>query len=220
MVTQIPARDSRTQIAELLARTPTPLTVEGISELTGLHVNTVRSHLDVLLAREVVTRSAIEQSGRGRPRWNYSSATKSPSPYQILAGALSMQLAQIKDPAAARGAAEIWVDALPELPIANSPDAAVAEATDALNRLGFTAEATALGDAIHVSGCPYADIVEDNPVICDIHTAMLSTLLENTGQPVAVSSMEVWSRPGLCTARLRRTDQTPSRIINPKETKS
>ena len=209
MATQIPARDSRTQIAELLARTPTPLTVEGISELTGLHVNTVRSHLDVLLAREVVTRSAIEQSGRGRPRWNYSSATKSPSPYQILAGALSMQLAQIKDPAAAR-----------ELPIANSPDAAVAEATDALNRLGFTAEATALGDAIHVSGCPYADIVEDNPVICDIHTAMLSTLLENTGQPVAVSSMEVWSRPGLCTARLRRTDQTPSRIINPKETKS
>jgi predicted ArsR family transcriptional regulator len=212
-----PGRDSRAQIAELLANSPEPMTVDAISEHTGLHANTVRSHLEVLLAKEVATREATEHAGRGRPRWVYQSAAQVASPYQILASALSMQLAQIKDPLAAKGAAELWVESLPALPIATSPDEAVAEAAGALNRLGFTAEATALGDAIHVSGCPYADIVEANPVICEIHTAMLSTLLANTGQPIAVTSMEVWSRPGMCTARLHRTDQKPSRIITPEE---
>ena len=83
-----------------------------------------------------------------------------------------------------RSAAERWAQALPDLPVAFSPDEAVAETTDALNRLGFNAIASPVGDAISVTGCPYADLVDDNPVICDIHTALVVRLLDQTGQPV------------------------------------
>ena len=60
---------------------------------------------------------------------------------------------------------------------------------------------------------PYVDLVDDNPVICDIHAALVGRLLEQTGQPVRVTSMDVWARPGVCVARLRRSDLVPTRTI-------
>jgi hypothetical protein len=54
-------------------------------------------------------------------------------------------------------------------------------------------------------------------VICDIHTALLSRLLAQTGQDVTVEAMDVWARPGMCVARLRRPDLVPSRTITTDE---
>ena len=82
----------------------------------------------------------------------------------------------------------------PTCRVAFSPDEAVAETTDALNRLGFNATASPVGDAISVTDCPYAELVDDNPVICDIHTALVVRLLDQTGQPVTLESMDVWAR--------------------------
>ena len=74
-----------------------------------------------------------------------------------------------------------------------------------------------MGDAITVTDCPYADLVDDNPVICDIHTALVVRLLNQTGQPVTVESMDVWARRGMCVARLNRPDIVPARVITPDE---
>lgn len=190
-----------------------PVSVEQIADRTGLHANTVRGHLDVLLATGVVTRERADAHGRGRPRWLYRSAAPAASPFHFLAEALTAQLARTQDPGLADSAAERWAHALPHLPTAKTPDEAVAEAADALNRLGFAAEPNAVGDAIAVTQCPYADLVDDNPVICDIHTALLVRLLEQTGQPVTLEAMDVWARRGVCVARLNRPDLETARTI-------
>lgn len=206
-------QESRTRIQQAIESADSPLSVEDIVERTGLHANTVRGHLDVLLAAGSVARDAADTGGRGRPRWLYRPASPQASPFQFLAQALSAQLARTDSAEFADTAAERWAQALPELPVAFSPDEAVDEATDALNRLGFNAIASPVGDAISVTGCPYADLVDDNPVICDIHTALVVRLLEQTGQPVELESMDIWARRGMCVARLRRPDIEPTRTI-------
>jgi len=204
-------------VQSVIDATSEPLTVELIAERTGLHANTVRGHLEVLLASGTVVREAADANGRGRPRWLYQSGRRPASPFRALAEALSAQLTLVRDPSLAESAAEHWAQALPEELTAATPDEAVAEATVALNRLGFNAAASPVGDAIAVTACPYADIVDENPVICDIHTALVARLLKQTGQPVTVESMDVWSRPGMCVAHLRRPDLVPSRVITADE---
>ena len=211
------AQESRARIQQVIDTADAPVSVEDIVERTGLHANTVRGHLDVLLAAGSVTREAADTGGRGRPRWLYRSATPQASPYQFLAEALSAQLARSDGAEFAEAAAERWAHALPDLPVAFSPDEAVAEATDALNRLGFNAIASPVGDAISVTGCPYADLVDDNPVICDIHTALVVRLLDERGQPVTLDSMDIWARRGMCVARLSRPDVAPTRTIRTTE---
>jgi predicted ArsR family transcriptional regulator len=210
-------QESRARIQQVIETAVEPMTVEMIVEATGLHANTVRGHLDVLLAGNVITREAAESPGRGRPRWLYRAASPKTSPFQFLAQALTVQLARADSVEFAEGAAERWAQALPDLPVAFSPDEAVAETTDALNRLGFNAIASPVGDAISVTGCPYADLVDDNPVICDIHTALVVRLLDQTEQPVTLESMDIWARRGMCVARLNRPDIAPSRVITANE---
>jgi len=215
-------QESRTRVLAAIEQASEPVTVEQIAERTGLHANTVRGHLDVLLATEAVTRAPADVQGRGRPRWLYRSAAPKASPFQFLAEALTAQLARTQDPGLADSAAERWSHALPVLPAADDPDEAVAAAAQALNRLGFIAESNAVGDAISVTGCPYAELVDDNPVICDIHTALLVRLLSQTGQPVTLEAMDVWARRGVCVARLNRPDLEPARTITvgPRQTVS
>lgn len=212
-----PSSESRARIQRAIEASLEPLSVDQIVGQTGLHHNTVRGHLDVLLALGVIGREPAGSSGRGRPRWLYRSTPSTASPFQFLAQALTVQLARADSVEIAEGAAERWASALPELPLAFSPDEAVAEATDALNRLGFNAQASPVGDAISVTGCPYAELVDDNPLICDIHTALVVRLLDQTGQPVELEAMEVWARRGMCVARLHRPDIAPSRTISTRQ---
>ncbi|MCF8527925.1 MAG: hypothetical protein K9G24_09315 [Candidatus Nanopelagicales bacterium] len=210
-------QESRARIQQVIETATEPMTVEMIVEATGLHANTVRGHLDVLLAGDVISREPAESPGRGRPRWLYRPASPKASPFQFLAQALTVQLARADSAEFAEGAAERWSKALPDLPVAFSPDEAVAETTEALNRLGFNAIASPVGDAISVTGCPYAELVDDNPVICDIHTALVVRLLDQTGQSVTLDSMDIWARRGMCVARLKRPDIAPSRVITTNE---
>jgi predicted ArsR family transcriptional regulator len=206
-------QESRGRVLAAIEVSDGPLTVEEISERTGLHANTVRGHLDVLLESGALTRDAADSAGRGRPRWLYSTSAPQASPFQALAEALSTQLSHVDDPGLSDRAAEQWARALPELPEASTPDEAVFEATGALNRLGFTAVTNPVGDAIAVTQCPYAALVDGNPVICDIHTALIARLLKQTGQPVTVGTVDVWARPGICIAHLNRPDLVAARTI-------
>ncbi len=210
-------QDSRARVLLAIENAPEPVPVEVIVERTGLHANTVRGHLDVLMAAGSISRTAADAQGRGRPRWLYQASAPERSPFHALAEALSIQLTQAADPSIAARAAEQWARALPDLPAADSPDEAVKEATDALNRLGFNATTNPCGDAISITRCPYAELVAANPVICDIHTALVGRLLKQTEQPVTIESMDVWARPGICVAHLRRPDLVPTRTITADE---
>lgn len=204
--------DSRERVRAVVAAAAEPLTSDQVATACDLAVNTVRGHLDVLLALGAVSRTAAPSTGRGRPRWLYSAGMPTASPLEVLADVLTRDINL--SVGLAEAAAQRWEETLPELPEANTPDEAVDQATAALNALGFAAKASPVGDAICVTSCPYAELVRNNPVICEIHTALVARILVNSGQPVTLRSMEVLNSAGACVARLDRPDLTPQRTID------
>ncbi len=204
---------SRAQLLATLQATSADVSIEDLSHQTGLHVNTVRAHLDVLVAGGHVERIQGEPKGRGRPPFSFRAAGDSPSPFDDLARTLTDALGVANQPELARSTAERWAEKLGPLPTADTPDEAVEHAVDSLRTVGFSAEASTVGDSITVGECPYASLIADHPVICDIHTELLATVLNASGQGVGVQAMDVWVKPALCRARLTRPDLSPARSI-------
>lgn len=211
------ARSSREVIFDLVQHSAAPLTIEQICRLSGLHANTVRAHLEVLHAAGRVTREQHTPKGRGRPPWLFSVAPGARSARAELAETLLDQLAEASVPGLAQAAAERWAaahhrDAARSTP-ATSPDEGVRQAATALEDLGFDARVDSVGDRIEIRDCPYAGLVAQRPLICDIHAALLGELLAETHQPVTLRRLDVWSRRGLCIAHLTRPDLTPARSV-------
>jgi predicted ArsR family transcriptional regulator len=199
--------DSRAAVLEFIEAAEDVVRVEEIAEAVGLHPNTVRGHLDALLAAGRITRIADQRATRGRPHWLYS-ATASAS-IRELARALDEELDRASAPDVARLAAATWAEAGPEVTLADTIDAAVDLATHALTDFGFEAVRNPVGDEITLRACPYAELVNEHPVICDIHAELLGEVLARTSQPVTLASLDVFPRPGLCVAHLRRPDVDP-----------
>lgn len=214
------ATASRDQILQLLRDSATPMSIEDLCAATGLHGNTVRGHLEVLAAGGDVTRTRGTTGGRGRPPWLYHASNRGQVVVDELRATLEAQLGarESVDEVFVIEAAERWAEAMgPDFSPreVTTPDEAVAAAADALTRVGFSAEASPLGDSITLRTCPYATLIADHPVICDIHTALLTDLLDRAGQGVEVEQMQVWATPTACLARLTRPDLAPERVITP-----
>lgn len=98
----LPAR--RAAVLEAVASAPGPVTAAGLAGDLGVHVNTVREHLEALVAAALVERAPAPAHGRGRPAWTYA-AVRPPGDdrvheYGALAAALARHLARTStDPA-------------------------------------------------------------------------------------------------------------------------
>lgn len=62
----------------------------------GLHITTVRFHLDALCDEEAIVRTRMNRPGRGRPRTGYR-AVEERVDYRILAEVLAMELGQTEE---------------------------------------------------------------------------------------------------------------------------
>jgi predicted ArsR family transcriptional regulator len=204
---------SREQILRCVRESEAPLSVDDLAGSTGLHANTVRTHLDVLRAAGRVDRVRGQARGRGRPRWLYLPSHPDDAHVE-LADALVSELAQATRPEVAEESARRWrsADRVGVDPAA-TPDEAVESAAGSLRRLGFDAEVSSPHDALYLRRCPYADLVDKHPVICDIHARALEQVLTDAGQPVELAEMQVFPRPGVCIARLRRPDINPRWVV-------
>lgn len=207
---------SRAHLLATLQADPREFSIDELAALVGLHANTVRAHLDVLVAAGHVERIQGRPHGRGRPPLAFKATADARAPYDELSRVLSESLGVAKSPDLARRTAERWAQSLDPQPIATTADQAVDQAVESLHAVGFSAEASPLKDSITIGTCPFAELVEEHPIICAIHTELLSTVLSASGQEVEVEAMDVWVRPTLCRARLTRPDQKPARTIDPK----
>lgn len=212
-------RATRARILELLREASEPLTVEALCGRTALHTNTVRGHLEVLLAGNFVTRERGPAKGRGRPPWLYSAVrSQDPETLDELKDAIRADLAEADDATIAEEAAARWADIemmSSDAQIRSNADS-VAAATVALSQAGFHAAESPSGDRIEITHCPYVDFVSEHPVICEIHTALLTEVLDRAGQEVTLGRMDIWT-PGTCTAHLNRNDLSPGRTITVDE---
>lgn len=206
---------SRRAILALLHDSAEPLTAEHIAARTGLHINTARHHLDVLVAGNLVARTQAAPHGRGRPKVLFALTRAAAQPFDDLEESLLSALGQASADEVAVETARHWRRTAPPVPPASTPDQAVTTLVDTINSVGFTAQADPLGESVVVTDCPYASLIADHPAICTIHAALVSSLLERTGQPVELERFDVWVKPGVCRAQLRRGDLAPEFVARP-----
>lgn len=187
--------------------------MSALAETTGLHVNTLREHLDGLTLLGLVVRRRAAPSGRGRPAWLYQ-ATEPAEPdqegrdelteYAGLASALAGAIARVSDDPSrdAARAGEDWGRGLAR----GSGEASVTpeEARDAvvglLDDLGFEPRRTA-GDlkTVRLTRCPLLQAAHSNTeVVCSVHLGVVRGALRAFGADPAGSGLLPFAEPGAC----------------------
>jgi predicted ArsR family transcriptional regulator len=175
-----------------------------LAERTGLHVTTVRFHLDALCDDGAISRTRIARSGVGRPRTGYV-AVQDRMDYQSLAEILALELgdtAQTRRRRAER-AGRRWAARI----AANSPheagesvDRPEAMVVDVFHQMGFAPEVTrGRQRVIRLRACAVRDLARAHPEVgCALHLGLLRGLA-GAG---AHAELEPFVEPELCIAKV------------------
>lgn len=157
------------------------LTLSELQDETGLHPNTLRGHLDALVAAGSASRIASRTGGRGRPAWSY--LAREPE-YAALAMALASGLdsgeGRTLDPAAVRGG-RAWGERL------RDQLGAVEDGRErvllALTHTGFAPQADdSQVDRVTLHACPLLEAARSHPaVVCAVHLGLVEGVLGQQG---------------------------------------
>ena len=212
---------SRMAVLELLRSRARPLGVGEVAQHVGLHQNTVRSHLDLLVDSGYAIRPSEAPSGPGRPRMVYE-ATAAPAGednYRLLAEVLAQHIVATSErPGEAavnagrswaastgrRGHTDDGAGTAAALPI--SEDAAIVEVVRMLGDSGFAPELSADGTSINLHRCPFRELAVSHPdVVCGAHLGIIQGALTELGTMVSATRLLPFVTPGLCVTTLARS---------------
>jgi predicted ArsR family transcriptional regulator len=204
---------SRARILALLVDEG-PLDARELAAHVGLHVNTVRVHLNALADAGLVAGETRPPSGRGRPRVAYRATAAAGDEggrrYRLLAEILTALVARYGAEAATQleEIGEAWgrylVDAPPRFSSADD-ERAVAKLLELLTELGFQPqlERGTRGRRILMRPCPFLELArEHQDVICPIHLGLMRGALAEVGARTRATKLEPFVRSDLCVARL------------------
>lgn len=193
-----------------------PVTIRELTEELGGHPNTVRLHLQRLVAEGWVVEERAPVAGRGRPARVYRAAphaTASTNPvaeeYLGLATAFAAHLGRGEAPAReAREVGRLWGATLAARSGdgAGSPgDAAEAqrrartEVIGLLDGLGFSPVDDGPERPVRLRTCPILAAARENPeVICSVHLGLVEGALEARGGSGEGVSLRPFAAPGSC----------------------
>jgi predicted ArsR family transcriptional regulator len=189
------------------------LGVRALAERVGLHVNTVRAHLNALAEAGLATSETLPPAGRGRPRLVYRAAAAGPDEgrrYRLLAEILAALVARYGPDAAAQleEIGEAWghymVDSPP--PYATVPgDEAIERLLALLADVGFEPrlEETRKRTRILMRPCPFLELARRHrEVVCPIHLGLMRGALAELGAGTTATTLEPFVEPDLCIAHL------------------
>ena len=225
-----PARRRRTRltpaqsaILDHLADQPEPCTVTALADLMHQHPNTVREHLDALVAAGAATRAPAHTAGRGRPAWLYSATAESQlsddaQEYANLAAALAGQIARTSpDPDADADAAGMaWGRSLirtamaagdhdaDPAPAATSAELRARRRVVALfDELGFAPDADADATVVRLRRCPILAAAHVHPeVVCRVHLGLAQGALTELGAATEGLTLLPFAERGACRLHL------------------
>lgn len=220
---------SRLRLLRLLRETPAGpegqggLGVQELAERTGLHVNTVRAHLDRLVAEGTVLRHTQPRSAPGRPRLAFTAAPR-PDPeadersYRLLAemltGLVTSAVPEARQASVEAGRA--WGRYLAErpAPYRRTDEAqAVQSLLATLDEVGFSPELDPdddRGRTVLLRHCPFLEVAEAHrDVVCSIHLGLMQGALAELRAPVTADRLEPFVAPSLCVAHLTDATQGP-----------
>ena len=204
----------RADVLARLRQAAEPLGVAEIAELTGLHVNTARFHLDGLVTDGFAVRTTDNRGARGRPRVLYAPRAEAPGPrsYRLLAEMLIGVVASQPEPRqAAIDAGREWGRHLVERAAPSErPSAADAAArlNDLLAAVGFEPTVRTEGEpvAIDLRHCPFREVAERHTdVVCALHLGLMQGALAELRAPLTADALQPFVTPTLCIAHLAGT---------------
>jgi len=205
----------RREVLRLLRSSPDPMSIVAIADRLGVHPNTVRFHLDTLVADGQVEQVEQRRKGPGRPplmlravRQMDRGGTRN---YRILAEILITALAAERNPRAkAVAAGRAWAreldSGLESLPAGVvGAEEAIDKLVAALDELGFAPERrNSNGEQqVGLRHCPFLELAETGAsVVCPIHLGLMQGALETWAAPVSVDRLDVFVEPDLCLAHI------------------
>jgi len=161
-----------------------------------------------------LNRETEARSQPGRPRILYRARTieTDANPYRLLATELAAGIAASGDVegAAGRAAGRHWARTLRARSLSaaepTTADDALRLVTTGLTELGFVTETEPLGDRLYLRSCPFAELARHNAGVCQMHRDLLTGFFEELAADVQVEGLDIFVRPDLCVAHLRRAD--------------
>ena len=211
---------SRARILAILHEADDPLDVRDLAERVGLHPNTARAHLRILVEVGLVASRAEERVVPGRPRIVYEAVPGADTPsnsggYQLLARILASYLAGTEvDPAVqAEQAGRAWGRFLVEEPAPLtriSADEAVSRVVRLLDELDFRPQPQVDSEGVKIvmRRCPFGDVAASyEQVVCQVHLGLVRGALEEVGVSVGADWLKPHVEPHVCVVHLvDRTD--------------
>lgn len=197
-------------VLEALQNAPDGARVTELASTLGMHVNTVRGHLDELLSQGVISRTVNHVQGRGRPSHTFHVRTPRHSAVADEQAALIKVLLDAAvgdDLAAARALGRSWAQQSPidanELSFEQLAQAVMAF----LHDMGFdpaVREAASTPDSLEVGlhACPFVqgDGTPPPAAVCELHRGFLeATIGEHE------LGFMPFDKPGECGARISRS---------------
>ena len=207
------ADETRTKLMRMLRSAPSPQDARQLAEQLGLHLTTVRAHLDVLAEAGLVTSESEDRAVPGRPRKLYRAAGDAPAAadaggYRLLAEMLVGHLAGTSGDVVheAVTVGREWGSYLIERPRPHRLTASGTARTallELMERLGFRPEPAAGGAQILLHRCPFIDIARDHQdVVCSVHLGIMQGALQTLGAALEARALEPFVQPSLCVAHL------------------
>lgn len=209
------ADPNRRHLLRILDDARDPMTLADLAAPLGLHVNTIRDHLDLMERAGLVERATMPRETPGRPRVVFRSLprdARAPTAegYRFLAEILASSIQSTSDDPSgtARNAGRAWGHFLADRPPASQPVApadAVEQIVMTLAELGFEPEAVESdGTAeVRLHDCPFREIaLTRGDIVCSIHEGLLMGMLDEMGGTVGVDALEPFVQPSLCITRL------------------
>lgn len=205
------ASGARIEILHVLQMADTPLTVVEVAEAVGRHTNTVREHLDRLVAACFAVRTLEPRLTRGRPRILYRAAERAAGATlddRLRASLTRLFLADLDVISVeARGAAS---------PVAGAAGAPSAEPSLVdereqiaalgvhLEDLGFDPEPEPAARCVHLRRCPFATLArERTELTCSVHLDVIKGVMATAGGPLTADRLEPFVGPEHCLLHLR-----------------
>ncbi|WP_024796034.1 helix-turn-helix transcriptional regulator [Tomitella biformata] len=214
---------SRVALINELRTAGGPLDAHQLSEICGLHVTTVRFHLEALITAGLVASTTAPSNGRGRPRLLYSSVsqmaqTSEEDSYLQLSRLMAQSWASNTGGTPAERAEQAgreWAkSSISESEAGQRPLVQVAAEVNAMfTEIGFEPELLDTADGIHfeLHACPFGAIAAEHPeIVCNIHLGLLRGTIERLTRVGYQAKITPWATPTMCQAAVLPNESAES----------
>lgn len=203
------ASGARIEILHVLQTADGPLTVLDVADAVGRHTNTVREHLDRLVAACFAERTVETRLTRGRPRFLYRATERAAGATlddRLRASLTRLFLADL-DVVRVDGPG---VASPVTTPPTAEPTPAVGEREQLaalgvhLEDLGFDPEPELDGRSMHLRRCPFATLARvRTELTCAVHLDVIRGVMATAGGPLTADRLEPFVGPEHCLLHLR-----------------